>query len=167
MLLARTASECRLYIELNPHSCGEREFQARSGVNRTTGGLVATYEGACPRCGEARRFEFILDDHPTPPAPAFGGPHPSSLIDPGQFLIAAEAAAAASDQLATAVAALDEVIKFIPAGHDRVPATAFTSVQGRALYETEPGQFERVRLDAVLARYSAALAQGSSGTVTT
>lgn len=150
---ARSAYECRLYIELNPHGCGESTFHARSGVNRTKHGLVATYEGACPRCTTPRRFDFILDDHPTPPAPAYGGPSPSTLIDPGQFMIAAQEAAAADDQLATAVAALDEVIKFIPPGQDRVPASAFTSVQGKAAYQSEPARFERVRLGAVLAQY--------------
>lgn len=163
MLLARTASECRLYIELNPHACGEREFQARSGVSRTAQGLVAVYEGACPGCGEQRRFAFILDDHPTPPAPAFGGPHPSSLIDPGQFLMAAEQAAASTGQLATAVAALDEVIKFIPPGQDRVPVTAFTSVHGRAVFDRDPDRFDRARLDALLASYREAL-RASTGT---
>lgn len=150
MLLARTASECRLYIELNPHECGEHTFQARSGVSRTAQGLVATYEGACPRCGEPRRFEFILDDHPTPPSPAFGGPHPSSLIDPGQFLLTATTLEA-SDDLAAAAAALDEVLKFIPHGEDRVPASAFTSLEGKDAYRSEPARFERGQLDAVLA----------------
>jgi hypothetical protein len=42
-----------------------------------------------------------------------------------------------------------------------VPAGAFTSAEGRALYGGEPGRFRRARLAAVLTAYREALARVS------
>lgn len=104
-----------------------------------------------------------------PPPPAFGGQQPSTIICPGEFLlVAAEAASSAPadptglsdrqrgttrDALARAVAAVEEVLKFIPEGADAVPETAVTSSAGTALYSQDPGRFSRARLEAVLAAY--------------
>jgi hypothetical protein len=161
MLIARSAPECRLYIDLNPCSCGEWSFDVRHTLRSgPDGALIAVYEGACPRCGLPRRFEFALDPATPPPPPAYGGPRPSRIICPGQFALVADHASRASgrDALARAIAAQQEVIKFIPAGADEVPAEAFTSWEGRALYAREPGRFRRYRLEAVAEAYRDALA---------
>lgn len=169
MLEARTAYECRLYIELHPHDCGERAFPARSKITRLDEGLVAVYDGPCPSCGKPRRFEFLLDPELEPAPPAFGNARPSKIIDPGQFLTVADDAAndapdsieglsterleRAKSRLAVAAAAIDEVLKFIPAGESKVPVAAFTSAAGKECYLREPGRFERARLEAVLGVY--------------
>ena len=111
--------------------------------------------------------------HPAAP-PAFGGPQPSRIICPGQFALEADRAASSADlvpagglpsrrtqsraALARALAAQQEVLKFIPPGADEVPAGAFTSWEGRALYAQEPGRFRADRLAAVATAYREALA---------
>jgi hypothetical protein len=175
MLVARSAPECRLYIDLNPCSCGETAFDVRHTLRTgPDGGLVAVYEGWCARCGLPRRFTFALDPATPPPPPAYGGTAPSQIICPGQFALVADQAAASAElvpagmpparrargreALARALAAQQEVLKFIPAGADEVPAGAFTSWEGRALYAQEPGRFRRARLEAVASAYRDALA---------
>ena len=175
MLVARSAPECRLYIDLNPCSCGEVAFDVRHALRTgPDGDLVAVYEGACGRCGLPRRFTFALDPATPPPPPAFGGPQPSRIICPGQFALEADRAASSADlvpaggvpsrraqsraALARALAAQQEVLKFIPPGADGVPAGAFTSWEGRALYAQEPGRFRADRLAAVAPAYREALA---------
>jgi hypothetical protein len=166
MLIARSSPECRLYMDLHACSCGENRFEAGHVLREDAEGrLLAVYRGTCPRCELPRQFTFALDDAVPPPPPAFGGPQASRIIDPGEFLLVADRAAAsatlepdadaASRQaerarvaLATAVAAVDEVLKFIPEGESAVPAAAFTSLAGRAAYAREPGRFSRSRLEA-------------------
>lgn len=186
MLTARSAPECHLYMALHPCSCGDATF---AGEHRLESGdddeLIAVYQGPCPQCGVVRRFAFLLDPEVPPPPPAYGGPLPSVIICPGQFALRADqaarslpsvggagggAGAGAGDPravmearrvLGEAVAAQAEVLKFVPAGGDAVPAEAFTSVEGRALYGGEPGRFRRVRLAAVLEAYREALSRVS------
>ncbi len=52
-------------------------------------------------------------------------------------------------RLAEAVAAMDEVLKFIPAGDDTVPGSAFRSQAGIDLYLADPDRFSRARLTVV------------------
>ncbi len=75
------------------------------------------------------------------------GPADKSALDP-------EAARRLRVDLATAIAALDEVLKFVPAGADAVPAEAFWSERGRAVHATEPGRFRAARLRAVRDAYA-------------
>jgi hypothetical protein len=175
MLLARSSPECRLYMDLHACSCGETGFAAEHVLREDAEGrLLAVYDGSCPRCGLPRRFTFVLDEALPPPPPAFGGPLPSRIICPGQFLLVADQAAASApltpsvedprraerDRLAvaTAAAAVDEVLKFIPAGQSAVPEQAFTSPAGRAAHAREPGRFSRERLEATAAAHRATLA---------
>jgi hypothetical protein len=168
-------------MALHPCSCGDATF---AGDHRLESGdddeLIAVYQGPCPNCGLERRFAFLLDPELPPPPPAYGGPSPSAIICPGQFALRADesassvpavdgadgsggarAAAEARRVLGEAVAAQAEVLKFIPADADAVPAEAFTSAEGRALYGDEPGRFRRVRLAAVLEVYQDALSRVS------
>lgn len=175
MLIARSSPECRLYMDLHVCSCGEGRFEAQHVLRESDeGALLAVYEGACRSCESPRRFTFTLDDALPPPPPAFGGQQPSSIICPGEFLlVAAEAASSAPaepaglsdrqlgttrDALARAVAAVEEVLKFIPEGADAVPEAAVTSSAGAALYSRDAGRFSRARLEAVLAAYRESLA---------
>jgi hypothetical protein len=133
------------------------------------GAVVSVYDGPCQECGTARRFEFTLTAA-RPGADGFGGPEPSQIVDPGQFLLLARHAAglvpgdpahcppgdraAAGEAIETALSALAEVVKFVPDGADRVPPDSFWTEQGRSVYRADPGQFRRDRLDAVAARYA-------------
>ncbi|MFD8740746.1 hypothetical protein ACFV06_38330 [Streptomyces sp. NPDC059618] len=162
MLIARSTQEAHLYMDLHACACGEEGFEREHRLDERDGVLVAVYEGVCPRCGSARSFAFRLTDELPPAPPAFGGSEPSRIIDPGEFLWV-------SDQVATdaglrllhtppvgrheqregsafALAAVEEVLKFLPQGADRVPVESFTSERGREEYERAPHRFERAAL---------------------
>lgn len=162
MLQARSVAECHLYMSLHPCDCGEDDFPwARHELGDIPGGAFSAYSGTCPTCGRSRRFEFALVSDPPPPD--FGGEQPSTIIDPGDFLETARSAhdaalaggwdAERAEDAEFAVAALAEVLKFIPPHGDRVPASAFTSAAGLKLVASDPAQFERTRLEALLGDY--------------
>jgi len=144
-----------------------------SAVVTMDGDLASRYDGTCAGCGVARRFEFRIPDVIVPP-PAhgvcFGGEACSELLDPGEWMIVADAHArrvpahgrgsigdseSGERLLAIAIAAIDEIAKFVPPGADEPPAEAFTSERGQAVRAAEPGRFRRARLAAVRATYAA------------
>ena len=151
MLYARSSPECHLYMRLHPCVCGEARLAGEHRVELRGGNLVAVYDGPCARCGAPRDFAFVLDPE-IPPGGAYGGAGRSAIIDPGEFIAVADEAARRND-LDGAIAALEEVLKFVPDGADRVPVEAFRRDGGLAAYEAEPGRFRRIRLEAVLATY--------------
>lgn len=181
--VARTPQEAYLYIELHPCACGESRFEVRhSDVVETSGGLESVVAVTCTGCGAEREFRFSLPEEPLVVRPGevrFGGDEPSQLIDPGEWLAVAdrEAGSVAADvvsadvgpadvaawepdqrrsarrALATAVAAVDEVVKFVPPEGDAVPESAFVSTDGRAVYRTDPDRFRVARLVATRDRY--------------
>ncbi|MFG3709609.1 hypothetical protein [Micromonospora sp. NPDC047730] len=171
---SRTSAEAHLYMDLRPCSCGETRFARQSAVVALEDGdLAARYTGACPTCGQPREFTFRLPAEPAV-APAggfrYGGDEPSQLLDPGEWLRVADtyarsvpadgdAGQRARATLIRAVAALDEVLKFIPPGEDVVPAAACTSEWGRDLRRREPGRFRRGRLATVRDTYAGMLPQ--------
>jgi hypothetical protein len=170
---ARTNAEAHLYMDLHPCGCGEIRFPRHSSVVTAAGELVSRYTGTCPGDGAEREFMFRLPADLLAPPPdgtvRYGGPEPSELIDPGEWLSVADACARsvpadtatlagdglmeARAMLYRAAAAIDEVLKFIPSGADRVPETAFVTDRGRAAYAREPGRFRQPRLEAVRATY--------------
>jgi hypothetical protein len=180
---ARSSAEARLYVDLHPCACGEARFDPQVAVVVLADGDLATrYNGSCPGCGTAREFLIRL---PAEPAPAtrfsYGGPEPSQLIDPGQWLTVADRYAdlvpatdpaaldpaqrrRATAALTRAIAALDEVLKFIPANANEVPADSFTSDTGRRLHRREPGRFRRDRLAALHDTYTTLLHGGDTST---
>lgn len=167
MLVARSPEECHLYMELQPCSCGEDGFTwSRHRQERRGDRLVSVYQGPCSRCSAQRRFEFEVPAVPPPP-PAYGGEEPSRIVDPGEFYaVSAELAESVPDDPAAlapddldeayglvemSVAALAEVLKFVPAGADAVPPEAFFTPGGRRVYQARPAEFGRDRLEALLA----------------
>ncbi|HEX3761773.1 MAG TPA: hypothetical protein VHW23_23905 [Kofleriaceae bacterium] len=159
-LYARSNAEAHLYMDLQPCACGEHAFDRRSAVIDDGGTLCSRYEGACPRCGAARAFVFELPAEIRPvrhDAIEFGGSDPSHLLDPGEWMAVADAHARRQPgtrrDLEVAIAALQEMLKFIPPDGDRVPDDAFRTERGRAVHDAEPGRFRRVRLDTVLGVY--------------
>ncbi|MFH9550676.1 hypothetical protein [Streptomyces sp. NPDC017435] len=159
MLRARSSLEAHLYMDLHPCECGSSDFDRRHRLEQRGDDIVAVYEGACRACGRNRNFTFLMADEIPPPPPAFGGPAPSEIIDPGEFAaVAADVSGRAGLELlnspesehhrqrgamAYAVAAIEEIQKFIPAGQDAVPESAFTSEAGRVRYQKDPGKFRR------------------------
>ncbi|WP_238007516.1 hypothetical protein KZZ52_18750 [Dactylosporangium sp. AC04546] len=176
MLVARSTTECHLYMVLHPcERCGEADFPwSRHDRGRDD---TSVYEGECPSCRAPRRFAFALAPDPVPP-PAYGGPEPSQIIDPGEFLAMGERAAqhaavppdaspyrraGAREAAADAVAAVEEVLKFLPPSAETVPEAAFTSAAGRELYAADPARFHRDRLEAELQAHRQALLALSRG----
>jgi hypothetical protein len=170
VLVSRSAEESLLFMDLQPcPGCGTQGFDwTGHHVEDDAGALLSVYDGPCQECGTPRRYEFAPAD-PTPAAPGFGGPSPSQLIDPGQFLVLAKQAASlvpadpancppddrdeAREAINTAIAAVEEVLKFVRPDSGAVAAEEFWSEQGRAVYAADPGQFRRGRLDAVADAY--------------
>jgi hypothetical protein len=164
-LPARTDAEAHLYMDLRPCSCGEVQFDRHASEVTEEGVPCSRYAGPCARCGLPREFVFERPGTPRPSrgdAVAFGGSEPSRLLDPGEWMMAALERArrqpGTREDLAFARAAVEEVVKFLPAGADRVPAEAFTE-RGRAIRDAEPGRFRRVRLDATLQAWADILAR--------
>lgn len=171
--LARTNAEARLFLRLRPcEACGARRCEFRSSVIAADG-PASRYTGQCESCGAHREYVFRLPEQILPPPAGrvrFGGEAASQLLDPGEWLhysrICADQAgpgddaqsAAARHALATALGAVEEVLKFIPDAARSVPAPAFVSAEGRAIFAAEPGSFDRDRLEAVRAHYSEQLA---------
>lgn len=177
--LARTNAEAHLYLELQPcPNCGAPHCEFRSSVVSLDGVLASRYSGECPHCGLARSYEFRLPEQILPPPAStvrFGGTEPSELIDPGIWLwyaddlggrvptddpgFDARQRRSAKHAVATALAAVEEVLKFIPPGADRVPADSFTSPEGRSVLAQEPGRFARERLEAIRDFYATEFAR--------
>jgi hypothetical protein len=161
--LARTGAEARLFMDLTPcESCGYLGFPTGPATPVFVEGVLhSQFEGTCPNCGIDRAFEFRRDMDlrlPHKHSVEFGDERPSELLDPGEWLTLAGRAARrspapTSDDLQLAAAAIEEVLKFIPDGADRVPAECFHTEAGRELFATEPGRFRRSRLVAVAQTY--------------
>ncbi|GIJ81367.1 hypothetical protein SAMN05443287_11780 [Micromonospora phaseoli] len=175
-LLSRTNAEAHLYMDLHPCSCGETRFPRQSAVVALADGdLASRYTGSCAGCGQEREFIFRLPPTVTTAGSGFryGDDEPSQLLDPGEWLLVSdayagqvpaqpatsEAAQRARATLSRAVAALDEVGKFIPTGGDTVPPDAFVSDRGRQLHQREPGRFRGDRLAAIRDAYAGLLSR--------
>lgn len=155
--LARTIAEAHLYMDVTPcPACRGRGFSGTSVVMLTDGTMYERHTGTCLECGTAREFVFrVQAEEPVRlDEVAFGGPERSELLDPGEWLAVADVAANRAggpdaDDLLLAAAAVDEVLKFVPAGADEVPADAFHSSTGRDVYERQPHRFGRDRLESL------------------
>ena len=99
---------------------------------------------------------FGLPERETAPEgwPTFGGPEPSQLIDAGEWLWVADHVASSvppdpeegARALSMARAAVEEVLKFVPGGWDRVPDQGFWTERGLRVRTAEPGRFRVERL---------------------
>lgn len=176
--VARTNAEAHLYMDLHPCRCGATAFPRRSSVVQVDAGLASRYDGDCAQCGQPREFTFLLPEVVLPPNGKrirYGGAEPSQLLDAGEWLEVADRFARAVPPrperlagterdrvrryLASALAALDEVVKFIPPGQVAVPLDDLWSDRGRTVLAREPGRFQLRRLVAVRDAYLDALAR--------
>ena len=161
----RTSAEAHMYMDQRPCSCGDIEFERQSAVIMDRDVLCTRYDGKCRTCGTPREFVFELPptQRPITDRVEFGGPDPSRLLDAGEWMAVSEYYAkldpGTRDDLDIALAALDEVIKFLPDGVDSVPDKAFWSERGRIVRDREPGRFRRERLGAVVDVYRKLLAK--------
>jgi hypothetical protein len=156
--VARTRDEAHLYLDLHPCDvCASVDTTWDDGLVSADGDLASRYTGTCPGCGTEREFMFGLPERETTGArfPAFGGAEPSELLDAGEWLWVADLAAGnvpaddsreARQALTIAMAAVEEVVKFIPPGQDEVPEKAFWSDRGWTVRQAEPGRFRLDRL---------------------
>jgi hypothetical protein len=171
--LARTSTEAQLYLDLHPCECGESALRWASAVIELgPDELGSRYDGACPSCGTHREFTFRLPAEIVMPKVGevtYGDATPSELLDPGEWMWVADryggsapANAAGLDEtdrrqarlrVSAAAAAMDEVLKFVPAGSDRVPPDALRTEVGRAVYDEMPGRFDRDRLEVIRDSY--------------
>jgi hypothetical protein len=178
LLLERSVEEAHLYMAMHPcEVCGESDFECRSAVIMAEGDLASRYEGECDGCGAARQFVFRLPEAVSLPGHRmrFGGPEPSELLDAGEWLwvagnfaaveplgdlaeLTGEELAVARADLTGAVAAVDEVLKFLPEGAGEPPDEAFWSVRGRRVRDEAPEAFRRANLESRRAKYAEALA---------
>lgn len=175
-LSARSTHEAHLYMDLQPCGCGQGRFPRGATVlTLPDGELARRYAGPCEGCGTTREFLFRLPAGPVEVEQGFryGGTEPSLLIDAGEWLWVAENHARGVPagavglpeadrrrcrlRLTAAVAALDEVVKFVPPGGARVPFTAVWTALGRSVYQREPGRFRAGRLAAVRSAYAGVL----------
>jgi hypothetical protein len=161
----RTGAEAHLYMDRQPCTCGDIEFDRQSAVMIDGGELCSRYSGKCRSCGTLREFIFQLppSQRPITNQVEYGGSDPSRLLDAGQWLAIAEYYAklepGSPDDLDIARAAMEEVIKFLPDGFDNVPDTAFWTERGRMVREREPARFRRARLAAIRDAYREQLAK--------
>jgi hypothetical protein len=160
-------------MDLHPcPACGSVDVSWESTL---VDGGSRRYAGACGGCGAAREFVFgepdpsvfIPDFEPV----VFGGQDPSVLIDAGEWMwvgdLSAQVATGvvvdpygatvpdqqARESLAVAVAAMNEILKFLPDGAAEVPESAFWSDRGREVRAAAPGRFQRRRLHIVRDSY--------------
>jgi len=89
----------------------------------------------------------------------FRVPEPSDSLDPGEWLIVADEHAFRPDtipgDLELARHAVQQVMKFLPEGAERVPDQAFHTPRGRYVLDADPTRFRRVRLQGMLDAYLA------------
>ncbi|MFC4529498.1 hypothetical protein [Sphaerisporangium dianthi] len=156
--VARTRDEAHLYLDLNPCGrCRSADTAWEHALVAVPEGMAVRYSGTCSGCGAERRHLFGVPEREVAAGrfPTFGGPEPSRLLDAGEWLWVADLTAgsvpaddpdAARQALAIAVAAVEEVVKFVPPGAEEVPEGAFWTELGRQVRIAEPGRFEVDRL---------------------
>ncbi len=173
--LARTSHEAYLHMDLTPCRCGNRGGETTSVTTELPGGgLGRRYIRTCNLCGVATDFLYRLPDEPLTAAGfAYGGDEPSELLDAAQWLWTADRYAAAvpanasvlpaderrvaRGRLAAAVAAIDEILKFVAPGGERVPGWAVWTPMGEAMRAVEGERLDAGRLRAVRDAYAEAL----------
>lgn len=182
LLLARTNLEAHIYMDMHACECGDGNFDRTNSVIELDGDLASRYVGACRGCSRIREFIFAIPEYPSLPSAnsmSFGDGTPSQLLDAGEWLFVAdryaqvattnaepgsEAARVARQQVATAAAAMDEVLAFVPEGADMVPYESLRTERGREIYDEQPGRFYQDRLEVVRDTYRSIVADLDAAT---
>ena len=164
--------------------CGSHDIgdpESNRYINAKDGREAGHYDITCPDCGHERRVAFYLADGFSQVKSTYpedrvldrhlGGPLPSRMISPHEFAAELARCNARIDsafvgmfsdvfvdnrrRISSALSSVIELLKFVPAGADRVPAEAFRTPDARGYHAAHPEQFERAALDAELARWIA------------
>lgn len=146
-------------------SCGHRGFDHPSKIVAHGDRLGAAAEGYCAGCGAQRTFALLLSDERVPDG-AWGNDEPSTLIDAGEWLALADQFGAivpatienldrdarneARANLAKGIAAVGEVLKFLPPDAFEPPRSAFFTARGLEVYVADRARFHRDRLEVLL-----------------
>lgn len=172
---ARTSDEAYLYVTRQPcPSCGHLgvgDLQSMV-VGERDGERFETQVYRCPQCDTQREFTFRVPQPPDAPEQhvpegiVFGDSRPSELLDAGEWLelafvivdevpddldaLGTEELVELRREVEVARAAIEEAIKFVPAGGTEVPLSSFWSERGRLMRLRHRGRFDRVRLDGYL-----------------
>lgn len=148
-LATHGAREIRWWFDLAGVPPGRRSHR----LGQRNGDVVATYAAAYSEHGPRVGAEFSIDER---------GP---ALLDAGELMLASDLHAsratdgADSPDLREAVEALDALLALVPRGASAVPAQAFTTPRGQALYAGAAGRFERARLDVIRREYARLLSK--------
>ena len=176
-LFARTLEEADLYVDLECEAVGEVPKSRKKRTVERRRKPVLVYE---IRCESGKLLEFEFEDGGLPDAKPglrrkveFGGASPSLLIDAGEWMKVADRHQAkapksvaglserarrdAKRDMQIAVAALQEVMKFLPAGADRVSSTSLLNARGKAYFNKDVRRFQRSALQAQLEDFQARL----------
>lgn len=170
---ARSADEAYLYVDRQPcSSCGHVGVGELDSMvlGERDGERLHTYVYRCPQCETRREFAFRVPqvaEQGGDERVVFGDSRPSQLLDAGEWLelayvivdsVPADLDALAAEDLVelrrevdVARAAIEEAIKFVPAGGSQVPLSCFWSQRGRLMRLRHPGRFDRIRLEGNLA----------------
>jgi hypothetical protein len=175
VLEARTIAEAYAYIEVSIAQQAEVDFRRYSTVTRQADVWVVRFDG--PYEGRHHLFELAVPVEAEARAEQSEftyGEGQSLLVDAGQWVLVelgnAGLAEYGLEQLAgqppaddwyrairrawqTAEAAAVELVKFIPAGADEPPPSAFWAVSGREVLAANPQLFGRERVETARARY--------------
>lgn len=177
VLDARSHNEAMLYVVLRAcRTCGERARDITDEIDVRDGAVHTEYAAVCRRCGDTHRYVFRLPER-DPQAGVdevvYGGSEPSKIIDAGEWLGVADRLAAGgfgpagpqpSDRgnralALAAAAAVDEVLKFIPVGADRVPLNATWTDEGKEQFARDPGRMRRARMEVLAGVYRSGAAR--------
>jgi hypothetical protein len=184
-LFARSAEEADLYVDLECEAAGEVPKTRKRKKTERRRQTFWTYEIRC-ESGKLMEFEFELDGLPEAKPGlrrkvAYGGAEPSRLIDAGEWMRVADRYAnlapkslaglperqrrEAAGNLDIAIAAVGEVLKFIPSGADRVSSTALTSTRGKTYFNKDVRRFTRSALEEMRADLEARMRRYKSSRV--
>ena len=166
----RSYVELRFVAELYQCACcGSREVAGMNNLYRSAGRYFAI--ASCPHCRLSRKFSFRMRSSPPISSPEryeLGGPEPSSVISPAQFIeeldrvgaevvwapesLAPEAWRANIGALSRAATCIVELLKFIPDDAGSVPDSALDEA-GRADALARPEKYQRAWLASERDRY--------------
>lgn len=142
---ARSIAEEHLYMRLHPCRCGSGESVPVShATGRAEQGAVDENVERCTGCGTEREFLFRIPGLVPRYDDRYGGADPSQIIDAGQWQGLAWAQIVRAMNLGDrpaekrahfleAIEYLKELQKFIPAGDEAVPESAFFTERGRRI----------------------------------
>lgn len=166
-LYARTAEEADLYVDLEAEAEGEVPESRKRKKTERRRQTFWSYQVRC-KSGKLLEFEFELDGLPEPKPGLrrnvdYGGAEPSRIIDAGEWLKVADRWAGeaprslaglperqrreAAGTLEKAIAAVGEILKFIPHGSDRVSSTSLLNNRGKTYFNKDVRRFTRTALE--------------------